>query len=134
MAPLLDHHADTNQKEAYPYYSLEPLHSMGSGFGYVLFYCAAQFRAEGLEILLEHRADVKKKGNQWDMPFHWAVRAGKTDMMRVLLDCCPEGTMQNDLREYSIALRGLLWEDRCCGIIAERFAEEQAALKVLGFW
>jgi ankyrin repeat protein len=46
---------------------------------------------DDVKLLLDHGADVKKKGYFSHTPFHSAAKAGKTDVVRLLLERWPEG-------------------------------------------
>jgi ankyrin repeat protein len=51
---------------------------------------------DAVKLLLECGADVKKKGHSGETSLHSAVRAGKTDVVRLLLERWPEATREKD--------------------------------------
>jgi ankyrin repeat protein len=63
---------------------------IGSGDGSALLQ-AAKHNIDAVKLLLEHGADVKVKDTSWKTPLHTAARAGKTDVVRLLLEHWPEG-------------------------------------------
>jgi ankyrin repeat protein len=105
---LLDHHADPEQQVFYNgyrplhYYTMRgnleamqalllhgvdvdpiPLVSLSTPLNY-----AAQHNIDAVKLLLKHGANVKSA----DPPLHTAVGAGKTDVVKLFLERCPEGT------------------------------------------
>jgi ankyrin repeat protein len=56
---------------------------------------AAQSSIGAVKLLLDHGAALKK-GFRSQTPFHSAVGAGKSDVMRLLQERWPEGTREKD--------------------------------------
>jgi ankyrin repeat protein len=59
---------------------------------------AAQQNIEAVKLLLEHGADARMWGCGSDTPFHSAAKAGKADVLRLLLERWPEGTREKGAR------------------------------------
>jgi ankyrin repeat protein len=57
---------------------------------------AARCNIDAVKLLLDHGADVRKKGYFEATSFHSAATAGKTDVMRLLHESWPEGIRDGD--------------------------------------
>jgi ankyrin repeat protein len=121
---LLDHHADPKQ---HVYNGLSPLHfyakrgnfeamravlrngvevdARWGEYASTPLHYAALHNIDAVKLLLDHGADLKKKGFRCETPLHSAAKAGKTDVVRLLLEQWPEATREKDI--YGI--RGCTW-------------------------
>jgi ankyrin repeat protein len=57
---------------------------------------AARRNIDAVKLLLEHGADVKMRGQYAETLLHSAVRGGKTDVVRLLLELWPEGASKTN--------------------------------------
>jgi ankyrin repeat protein len=114
---LLDHHADPEQQTGS--LGLRPLHFYArrdniEAMRAILrnggevdpntwrpwatpLYYAAQRNIDAVKLLLEHGADVKKRGWAHATLLHSAAHAGKTDVVRLLVESWPEGLREKNI-------------------------------------
>jgi ankyrin repeat protein len=57
---------------------------------------AAQRNVDSVKLLLEHGADSEARGSQWNTPLFEAVRAGRTDVVKLLVEYSPAGVTKKD--------------------------------------
>jgi ankyrin repeat protein len=60
---------------------------------------AAQRNLDTVQLLVEHGADVRGRDMNGNTPLHLAVRAGKTDVVKFLVEQWPEGTRETNERQ-----------------------------------
>jgi ankyrin len=140
---LVDHHADPDQPVSC--YGWRPLHyyierghiealrallrngvevnaSECSSFTPLLF--AAERNVDAVKLLLEYGADVKKKVAGKTL-LHWAAKAGKIDVLRLLLDCWPDGISEKNrmLENTPLHLAAERGHTEMVGLLVERWPE-----------
>jgi ankyrin repeat protein len=62
---------------------------------------AVQRNVDAVKLLLEHGADVKKRDSFLDTPLHHAAKAGKTDVVRFLMESWPDGMKEKNERGFT---------------------------------
>jgi ankyrin repeat protein len=108
---LLDHHADPEQhvgefRPLHFYAKRDNIEAMqavlrngvevdpGGLFSYTPLHYAAKRSIDTVKLLLKHGADVKKRDPLGETPLHLAAEAGKTDIVRILMESWPDGTSE----------------------------------------
>jgi ankyrin repeat protein len=75
LRAILQHGAEVTGRDPFP----RPLHF------------AAQRNLDAVHLLLEHGADVEQRDYDLNTPLHAAAKAGKTDVVRFLMERWPQG-------------------------------------------
>jgi ankyrin repeat protein len=86
MRAILQHGAEVNELGPFE----KPLHQV------------AQRNLDTAKLLVEHEADVKERENLENTPLHFAARAGKTDVMKFLVEPWPKGTRETNEHYLSV--------------------------------
>jgi ankyrin repeat protein len=67
-----------------------------NGFGRGPLHEAALRNLAAVELLLKHGANVRETDSDWNTPLHMAAQAGKTDVVKVLVERWPQGVKARD--------------------------------------